>query len=127
MIMMDDPEHSRLRKIVARGFTPRAVERLRADSPREPAIAEQAAAEGSGDFVLQVACELPLQAIAGLLGVPLEDRGKLFDWSNQMIGDDDPEFAEYDPLTSAAEMIWLRHAIGGPQGRRSRATTSSPR
>ena len=31
MIMMDDPEHSRLRKIVARGFTPRAIERLRAD------------------------------------------------------------------------------------------------
>ena len=60
----------------------------------------------SGDFVLQVACELPLQAIAGLLGVPLEDRGKLFDWTNQMIGDEDPEFAEYDSLDSAAELIW---------------------
>jgi cholest-4-en-3-one 26-monooxygenase len=107
MIMMDDPEHSRLRKIIARGFTPRAVERLRADlSERAQRIAQRAAEEGSGDFVLQVACELPLQAIAGLLGVPPEDRGKLFDWSNQMIGSDDPEFAHYNSLTSAGEMMW---------------------
>ena len=107
MIMMDDPEHSRLRKIVARGFTPRAVERLRADlSERARRIAERAAAQGSGDFVRQVACELPLQAIASLLGVPPEDRDKLFDWSNQMIGSDDPEFADYDSLTSAGEMMW---------------------
>src|SRR5215218_1810141 len=92
MIMMDDPEHSRLRKIISRGFTPRAIERLRAElDARAQGIAAQAAAEGSGDFVLQVARELPLLAIAELLGVPLEDRGKLFDWTNQMIaGDDDP-------------------------------------
>ncbi len=107
MIMMDDPEHSRLRKIIARGFTPRAVERLRADlCERAQRIAQRAAEEGSGDFVLQVAAELPLQAIAGLLGVPPEDRGKLFDWSNQMIGSDDPEFAHHDSLTAAGELMW---------------------
>jgi cholest-4-en-3-one 26-monooxygenase len=107
MIMMDDPEHNRLRKIIARGFTPRAVERLRADlGERAQRIAQRAAEEGSGDFVLQVAAELPLQAIAGLLGVPSEDRGKLFDWSNQMIGSDDPEFAHHNSLTSAGEMMW---------------------
>ena len=107
MIMMDDPEHSRLRKIISRGFTPRAVERLRAElNERAQRIAAQAAEEGSGDFVLQVARELPLQAIAELLGVPLEDRDKLFDWTNQMIGgDDDAEFAEYNPLQSTAELI----------------------
>ena len=49
---------------------------------------------------------MPLQAIAGLLGVPLEDRDKLFDWTNQMIGGDDPEFAEYDALASTGELIW---------------------
>ncbi len=107
MIMMDGPEHTRLSKIISRGFTPRAVERLRAElSERAQRIAAEAAAMSSGDFVLQVACELPLQAIAGLLGVPLQDRGKPFDWSNQMIGDEDPEFAEYDSLASAAELIW---------------------
>jgi cholest-4-en-3-one 26-monooxygenase len=107
MIMMDDPEHSRLRKIVSRAFTPRAVERLRADlGERARHITTQAAAEGSGDFVRQVACELPLQAIAGLLGVPLADYDKLFDWTNNMIGSDDPEFADNDALTSAGELMW---------------------
>ena len=53
-----------------------------------------ALAEGTGDFVTDVACELPLQAIAELIGVPQEDRKKIFEWSNQMIGYDDPEFSE---------------------------------
>src|SRR6478735_2904134 len=106
MIMMDDPEHSRLRKIISRGFTPRAVERLRAElGERAPRIAAAAAAEGSGDFVLRVARELPLLAIAELLGVPLEDRDKLFDWTNQMIGGDDPEFAEHNSLAATIELI----------------------
>ncbi len=107
MIMMDDPEHTRLRKIISRGFTPRAVERLRAElDQRAQRIAATAAGLSTGDFVLDVARELPLQAIAGLLGVPQEDREKLFDWSNQMIGDEDPEFAGYDSLGSAAELMW---------------------
>jgi cholest-4-en-3-one 26-monooxygenase len=114
MIMMDDPEHSRLRKIVSRAFTPRAVERLRDDlAERARHITTQAAAEGSGDFVRQVACELPLQAIAGLLGVPLEDYKKLFDWTNNMIGSDDPEFADNDALTSAGELMWYAMQLAG--------------
>ncbi|CPR11832.1 cytochrome P450 [Mycobacterium bohemicum DSM 44277] len=114
MIMMDDPEHARLRKIVARGFTPRAVERLRDElTERAQRIAADAAAAESGDFVRQVASELPLQAIAGLLGVPQEDRGKLFDWSNQMIGAEDPEFADHDSLTSAGELMWYAMQLAG--------------
>ena len=128
MIMMDDPEHTRLRKIISRGFTPRAVERLRAElDERAQRIAAEAAEQASGDFVLQVARELPLQAIAGLLGVPLEERDKLFDWTNQMIGDEDPEFAEYDALAATGELIWYAMQLAAPQSARTRATTSSPR
>ena len=106
LLNMDAPHHTHLRKIVSRGFTPRAVERLRADlDARAHAIAETAASAGAGDFVEQVSCELPLQAIAGLLGVPIEDRKKLFDWSNQMVSDDDPEFAHYDNRNAATELI----------------------
>jgi cholest-4-en-3-one 26-monooxygenase len=106
MIMMDDPEHTRLRKIISRGFTPRAVERLRAElGERAQRIAAQAAEQGSGDFVLQVARELPLQAIAGLLGVPQEDRDKLFRWSNEMTAGEDPEYADIDPAISSFELI----------------------
>jgi cholest-4-en-3-one 26-monooxygenase len=106
MINMDAPQHSRLRKIISRGFTPRAVDRLK-DGLREAArgIAANAAATGSGDFVQQVAAELPLQAIANLLGVPAEDRMKLFHWTNEMVGDEDPEFAESEALASAGQVM----------------------
>jgi cholest-4-en-3-one 26-monooxygenase len=106
MLNMDAPHHTRLRKIISRGFTPRAVGRLE-DELRERAqkIARDAAAMGSGDFVEQVSCELPLQAIAGLLGVPQEDRDKLFRWSNEMTGNDDPEYADIDPKMSSFELI----------------------
>jgi cholest-4-en-3-one 26-monooxygenase len=106
LLNMDAPHHTHLRKIISRGFTPRAVERLRDDlNARAQRIAKAAAAEGSGDFVEQVSCELPLQAIAGLIGIPLEDRKKIFDWSNQMVGDDDPEFAHNDGRNAATELI----------------------
>ncbi|KZS63331.1 cytochrome P450 [Mycobacterium ostraviense] len=106
MLNQDAPHHTRLRKIISRGFTPRAVGRLEAElSERAHKIAKAAAAEGSGDFVEQVSCELPLQAIAGLLGVPQEDRGKLFHWSNEMTGTEDPEFAHVDPKASSVELI----------------------
>jgi cholest-4-en-3-one 26-monooxygenase len=107
MINMDAPQHSRLRKIISRGFTPRAVERLRAgltDAARD--IAENAAAAGTGDFVQQVASELPLHAIANLLGIPAEDRMKLFHWTNEMVGDEDPEYAESEALMSAGQLVF---------------------
>jgi cholest-4-en-3-one 26-monooxygenase len=106
MLNMDAPHHTRLRKIISRGFTPRAIGRLEEElAQRAQNIAKTAAAEGSGDFVEQVSCELPLQAIAGLMGVPQEDRMKLFHWSNQMVGDMDPEFANNDAISASVELI----------------------
>ena len=106
MLNMDAPHHTRLRKIISRGFTPRAVGRLHDElHERAQNIAKAAATAGSGDFVEQVSCELPLQAIAGLLGVPQEDRDKLFRWSNEMTGNDDPEYADIDPKATSVELI----------------------
>ncbi|WP_197378903.1 cytochrome P450 [Mycolicibacterium mengxianglii] len=106
LLNMDAPQHTRLRKIISRGFTPRAVGRLEAElAERAQKIAETAAASGSGDFVEQVSCELPLQAIAGLLGVPQDDRDKLFRWSNEMTAGEDPEYADIDPAMSSFELI----------------------
>lgn len=107
MINMDAPQHTRMRRIISRGFTPRAVDQLRADLTRRArSIVAHAAATGSGDFVAEMASELPLQAITGLLGVPEEDQAKLFHWTNEMVGDEDPEFAESEALTSAGELMW---------------------
>lgn len=112
MINMDDPQHGRLRRIVSRGFTPRAVEQLRqALGQRAQGIAAEARARGTGDFVTDVAAELPLQAIAGLLGVPDDDRPRLFRWTNELVGDDDPEYEHVDPLQPAVELIMYATAL----------------
>ncbi|WP_395311553.1 cytochrome P450 [Mycobacterium sp. AMU20-3851] len=106
LLNMDAPHHTHLRKIISRAFTPRAIEQLRSDlAERAREIAAAAAATGRGDFVEQVSCELPLQAIAGLMGVPQQDRMKLFHWSNQMVGDQDPEFATNDAVSASVELI----------------------
>jgi cholest-4-en-3-one 26-monooxygenase len=81
---------------------------LRARTER---IVHDAAEKGAGDFVTEVACELPLQAIAELIGVEQEDRAKIFDWSNQMLGYDDPEYGA-DPVTAAAEIIGYATELG---------------
>ncbi|MGW7042285.1 cytochrome P450 [Streptomyces avermitilis] len=112
MLNMDPPEHTRVRQIVQRGFTPRAIRaledtlRTRARSIVETALAD-AGPDGSFDFVTQVACELPLQAIAELIGIPQDDRAKIFDWSNKMIAYDDPEYAITEEVgaESATELI----------------------
>jgi cholest-4-en-3-one 26-monooxygenase len=95
LINMDPPKHTKIRRIISKGFTPRAIEGLRAAlADRAAAIVRAAKQEGGGDFVEQIACELPLQAIAELLGVPQDDRHKLFEWSNQMLNYDDPEYGD---------------------------------
>jgi len=110
LIHHDPPDHTKLRQIISRGFTPRAINALH-DTLVERAdrIIDDALAKGKGDFVFDVAAELPLQAIAELLGVPQEDRRKLFDWSNQMLAYDDPEY-NADPENAAAEI--LGYAMG---------------
>jgi cholest-4-en-3-one 26-monooxygenase len=105
LLNRDPPGHTKLRGIVSRGFTPRAIGSLRqalADRARQ--IVAAAVADGTGDFVTDVACELPLQAIAELLGVPQQDRRKIFDWSNQMVGSDDPEY-QTETMTAGAELV----------------------
>ena len=106
LLNMDGERHDRLRRIISRGFTPRAVERLRDElTQRAENIVKTAAAEGTGDFVEQVSCELPLQVIAGLLGVPQDERAKLFRWTNEMTGNEDPEFAHVDGRASSVEVL----------------------
>ncbi|HZN73466.1 MAG TPA: cytochrome P450 [Micromonosporaceae bacterium] len=105
LLNIDPPQHTKLRAIVSRGFTPRAINALRsALSTRAERIVHHALAGGTGEFVTDIACELPLQAIAELLGIPQEDRKRIFDWSNMMIGYDDPEYGT-DPLVAAGELL----------------------
>lgn len=113
ILSMDGPRHTKLRGIVGKGcFTPRAIARIEeALQAKAVQIVTSAKAKGKGDFVLDVACELPLQAIADLVGFPQEDRRKIFEWSNQMMGYDDPDY-EGDPGVAAAEIIGYAMNLG---------------
>ena len=93
MLTMDPPPHTRYRKLVNRGFTPRMIGMLE-DHIREVSaqLVAQGVSKGDVDFVVDMASELPLIVIAELMGVPHEDRHKIFEWSNRMIGSEDPEY-----------------------------------
>ncbi|MBS4754012.1 cytochrome P450 [Nocardioides sp. zg-ZUI104] len=117
LINHDSPEHTKLRQIISRAFTPRAVgglhDWLRA---RAEKIVDEALAKDGGDFVTDIAAELPLQAIAELLGVPQEDRGKLFEWSNQMLSYDDPDIPG-DQMTAFMEILAYSMALADDRRR----------
>jgi cholest-4-en-3-one 26-monooxygenase len=93
MLEMDPPDHTRYRRLVNRGFTPRMIGQMESHI-REltTGILDRVIPQGQLDFVVDVAAELPLEVIAELIGVPREDRHKIFEWSNNMIGSDDPEY-----------------------------------
>ena len=113
MLNMDGPKHTRVRGVVSRGlFSPKAVGKLE-DLLRDWAekIVAEAKAKGSGDFVDDIACELPLQAIAELVGFPQEDRRRIFGWSNEMMAYDDPDL-DVDPATAAAEILGYAATMG---------------
>jgi cholest-4-en-3-one 26-monooxygenase len=93
MLEMDPPKHTRYRLLVNKGFTPRMIGLLeQALRTRATHIVDQVIEAGEADFVVDIASELPLQAIAEIMGVPQEDRMRLFEWSNRMIGAGDPEY-----------------------------------
>ncbi len=105
LINQDPPEHTHTRAIISRGFTPRAINALEeVMTRRAESVVKDAHSKGTGNFVEDVAAELPLQAIAELIGVPQEDRHKLFDWSNQMLASEDPDYRG-EPDVAAAEIL----------------------
>jgi cholest-4-en-3-one 26-monooxygenase len=93
MLNMDPTMHTRYRRLVNKGFTPKLVRDLEQQIVGyADGIIDAVAERGTADFVEEISAELPLLVIAELLGVPQEDRRKVFDWSNRMIGSEDPEY-----------------------------------
>jgi cytochrome P450 len=97
LVNMDAPQHVRIRKLVTSVFTPRAV-RAMVDG-----VAAHAAALVRGvvrarefDIVTDLASELPLLVLSDLLGVPPQDRHLLYEWSNRLVGFDDPDYGGGD-------------------------------
>ncbi|MFI6324511.1 cytochrome P450 [Nonomuraea sp. NPDC050556] len=88
-LLMDPPDHTRLRALVSRAFTPRMVERLR---PRVEAIAERLIEElpDDADLVSGFAYPLPVMVITEMLGVPPEDHERFSGWSETLARSLDP-------------------------------------
>ncbi|MBI3784863.1 MAG: cytochrome P450 [Deltaproteobacteria bacterium] len=101
LLMLDPPDHTRLRRLVVKAFTPRLVEGLR---PRIQAIVDELLQEMEGqgevDLVQALAYPLPVIVICEMLGVPSEDRAQLKKWSDDMA-------ALLDPLQASGGMEYL--------------------
>ncbi|MCW2755185.1 MAG: Cholest-4-en-3-one 26-monooxygenase [Marmoricola sp.] len=108
IINQDAPEHTQLRSIISRGFTPRAIDALEKGLEEVARrIVANAVAAGAGNFVDQIASQYPLEVIGDMLGIPVEDRQKIFDWTNQMTGAEDEDLAreDNDPAAAATEVL----------------------
>ena len=125
MLNMDPPDHSRLRRLLTRSFTRRAVSRLEhriRSHARDICARVFTGPRGECDFATDVAADLPLLTLADVLGVPQQDRWLLFDWSNRVIGYQDPDYAssaEFDPAagTPMARQALALRPVPGSAGR----------
>jgi cytochrome P450 len=126
MLNMDPPDHSRLRRPLSRSFTPRTIAALgTAIETTAARLVDRMvgrAAEGRCDFARDVAADLPLITLADVLGVPAEDRWLMYDWSNRVIGWQDPDYATSAAFDGAGATAMARAAmelrpVPGPDGR----------
>jgi cytochrome P450 len=107
---LDPPRHTHFRKLINQGFTPRNIKRLEGRIRSiARTIVDDVVEKGSFDAVPDISAELSLQVIAELIGVPQEDRQKLFHWSNAIgsLGIEDPDYAPTPEMLgeAAAEMF----------------------
>jgi cytochrome P450 len=92
ILNMDPPEQVRLRTLVTGAFTRRRLERFAGTvRDRAAALLDAVVADGRCDLPRDVTDDLPLQNLADLLGVPAADRALLLEWTNRVIGYQDPE------------------------------------
>ncbi|HVN51912.1 MAG TPA: cytochrome P450 [Acidimicrobiales bacterium] len=106
--MQDDPRHHHIRRLVTPAVSPRRLREIELDlAARCDRILDDVAERGSCDFLVEVAAELPLQAIASLLGVPQDDRHRLIEWADATLDYEDRDLGQQSPRAeqAAAEMF----------------------
>lgn len=102
MLNFDPPEHSKMRSIVSKAFTPKMIQRMFDDvATHAHSIVDGLESGAEIDLVESVSSEMPLRVLADVLGVPSEDRHLLYDWTNRMVGLDDPSYGGRAAFISA--------------------------
>jgi cholest-4-en-3-one 26-monooxygenase len=114
LLQMDPPKHNRYRRLVSAGFTPRMITML-VDSiaVRAKKIVEAVEGRDEIEFTMDVAAELPMQAICEMIGIPEEDRHRATALANQLVGTQDPDFntSEETATLASAELYGLCDAL----------------
>lgn len=107
LLLLDPPDHTRVRRLVSRAFTPRVVERLADDIARRvSSLLDAMERQPDPDVIRDLADPLPVAVIADLLGIPEEDRADLKAWSNDFVG-------LLDLIQSEADIGTMERAFDG--------------
>lgn len=121
LVFNDPPYHSRVRKLLAPAFTPRALKALQ---PRIEALVERlldrAAAQGGMDLIADFAAAIPLQLIGDMLGVPADERRPLRDWSLAILGALEPVLTAEQFISGTAAVDDFKRYLRGLVERRLR-------
>jgi len=121
---LDPPRHTRVRQLINQAFTKRNVAQLE-DRIRAIArgIVDRVVELGEFDAVPEISAELSLQVIAEVLGVPVEDRLSIFDWSNAIgsLGIEDPDYAPTPEALGEAGMAMFAYCNELLEARRGSA------
>ncbi len=123
ILNIDPPDHTRLRRLVSKAFTPRAVERIRVRTGElvDELLDDLAQADGPVDLVSGLAFPLPFTVISEMLGMPEGDRDQLRTWSHTITQALDPLLAieHADAIAEASDRMWevVRGAIEWKRGR----------
>ena len=132
MINMDDPRHGRQRRIVSRGFTPRALKNLEASVDRRAkAIVDRIIEKGECDFVRDIAAPLPLEIICDMLGIPESQTQMVFENTNIILGLSDPEFVKesttglVQAMTAGANLAGLMREMAADRKKNPREDLTS--
>lgn len=114
LVSMDPPDHTRLRRLITAGFTPRMIDRLEQHvAERTEAILDRAEALEECDFVRDIAYQLPMHVIADIVGIPDDDRPWVFERTERMLKALDPsnELTPQDQQAVQVELFGYAHEL----------------
>ena len=115
LVAMDGRDHTRQRRLISAGFTPRMVGRLEEQARRwAVSIVDEALERGECNFVADIAYQLPMHMIADIVGIPVEDRKWLFNLTNDLLqaGDPDSSVSREQQLAIQVELFQYAQKLG---------------
>jgi len=120
LLESDPPEHTSLRRLVSRGFTPRAAAALEATAHDVASeLIDTFVAAGGGDAAEALAAELPLHVTGEMLGIPYDDRAAILQWTSTTIGATDPEQCPSPAAAADALAQYMEYGRGHIDRRRA--------